>query len=363
MTRSPTPPPSQPVVSTAAKRKGELSALPPPHPAAEGSSHFHLPRRQILHLLAATAYATLAPTAPAETPQPILDAHVHLFDPTRPGGIPWPKPGDLIFQPALPPRLQTLAAPLGVVGAIAVEASPLRSDNDWLLDQAIRHPFIVGFIGDLVPSDPTFAADLDRLHSSPLFLGIRLGNLWDRDLAQDLADPHRRPLTLAALRQLARANLVLEIANPTPALLAATLDLAQAIPTLRIVIDHLPHLQPPTEATALQAYTRTLHALAQSPQVAVKLSEILNPPDLPAPQPSPSQVKAHLDQLWTLFGPTRLLFGSDWPNSDHVAPYPTTLATVRNYLRSRHPAAAHQVLFSNSRRIYRWQPRSPAQHV
>ena len=289
----------------------------------------------------------------------MLDAHVHLFDPTRSGGVPWPKPGDLIYQPALPPRLERIASPLGVVGAIAVEASPLRSDNDWLLDQAARHPFIVGIIGDLVPSDPDFARDLDRLHRSPLFLGIRLGNLWNRDLAQE----RLRPGATEGLRRLAQAGLVLEVANPTPDLLAATLAVAESIPDLRIVIDHLPHTQPPAEPQALRAYTYTLHSLAQSPRIAVKLSEILNPPDPPNPQPTPTQLADHLDQLWSLFGPTRLLFGSDWPNSDHVAPYPPTLATVRDYLGSRHPAAAHQVFFTNSQAIYRWQPRTAAQHA
>lgn len=36
-------------------------------------------------------------------------------------------------------------------------------------------------IGNLEPSGPSFAGDLERLHSSRLFLGIRYGNLWDRN--------------------------------------------------------------------------------------------------------------------------------------------------------------------------------------
>src|ERR1700730_13688688 len=124
-------------------------------------------------------------SAPARAAYPILDAHIHLFDPTRPGGVPWPVPDDAIYKPSLPPRYEQIASPFGVVGAIAIEASPLTSDNDWVLRTIEPYPVMVGMIGDLVPSEATFASDLGRLHRNPLFLGIRYGNLWKRDLATD----------------------------------------------------------------------------------------------------------------------------------------------------------------------------------
>jgi predicted TIM-barrel fold metal-dependent hydrolase len=53
---------------------------------------------------------------------PVIDAHIHLFDPTRPGGVPWPPKTDaVLYHPALPARYAPLAQPHGVVGAIAVE--------------------------------------------------------------------------------------------------------------------------------------------------------------------------------------------------------------------------------------------------
>src|SRR5690242_7889429 len=72
---------------------------------------------------------------------PVIDAHIHLFDPTRPGGVPWPEKNDtVVYKPALPERYEALARPFGVVGAIAVEASPLASDNQWLLEIARKNP-------------------------------------------------------------------------------------------------------------------------------------------------------------------------------------------------------------------------------
>ena len=41
---------------------------------------------------------------------PIIDAHIHLFDPSRPGGIPWPEKDDkALYRPALPDRYEALA--------------------------------------------------------------------------------------------------------------------------------------------------------------------------------------------------------------------------------------------------------------
>jgi len=316
--------------------------------------------------LCATGTSLLDPLAhalpPPHSSRPILDAHVHLFDPTRPGGIPWPEPSDLIYRPALPNRLQTLAAPLGVVGAIAIEASPLASDNDWLLRTVEHNRFMVGFIGDLVPGSSGFRADLDRLHRSPLFLGIRYGNLWNRDLAADLAPSHPNPGFLADLRALAQAGLTFESANPNPALISALLAVAQHIPELRMVIDHLPHAQLPTDAAVLQVYNAHLRELAQHTNVFIKLSEILSPHPGET-QASSTPYLAQLDPLWSLFGPDRILFGSDWPNSDHIASYSETLAVAQDFIAQRAPASAHDVFFSTSQRAFRWQPRLASQQA
>ena len=53
--------------------------------------------------------------------------------------------------------------PLGVVGAIAVECSPLVEDNDWLLRAAAADPIIVGVTGNLDPASPDFPRQLERL--------------------------------------------------------------------------------------------------------------------------------------------------------------------------------------------------------
>ena len=152
-----------------------------------------------------------------------------------------------------------------------IEASPLASDNDWVLRQAANHPIIVGMVGDLIPGTPAYEKDLDRLHANPLFLGIRYGNLWDRDLAVDA----QKPGFLPGLKMLAERGLVLDSANPDLKLIRAIAGVSDHVPELRIVIDHLPTARVPSEAAARDEYWSLLRQLAKNKNVFVKLSEVI----------------------------------------------------------------------------------------
>ncbi len=111
-----------------------------------------LDRRSFLSLAtSALTFDALAATSPV----PIIDTHIHLFDPTRPQGVPWPpKDNPILYKSALPARYAGIAKPLGVVGAIEIEASPWLEDNQWVLDLAAKNPIIVGTVGDLEPGTP-----------------------------------------------------------------------------------------------------------------------------------------------------------------------------------------------------------------
>src|SRR5579859_409738 len=186
---------------------------------------------------------------------PIIDTHIHLFDPTRPQGVPWPnKDNKVLYQPALPDRYRKIAVPLGITGAIEVEASPWLEDNQWVLDVAAKDTIIVGTVGDLEPGKPDFRKHLERFHRNPLFRGIRHGNLWGRNLSAELS----KPAFVSDLKALAAAGLELDTANQDAALIAATVRVTDLIPDLRVVIDHLPQLTPPAEPGARRAYDANL---------------------------------------------------------------------------------------------------------
>jgi L-fuconolactonase len=296
------------------------------------------------------------PPAAIPIPIPIIDTHIHLFDPRRPGGVPWPAKTDTaLYKAALPERYERLASPFGVVGAIVIEASNLASDNDWVLNVAANHPIIVGMVGDLIPGTPSYQKDLDRLHANPLFLGIRYGNLWDRNLAVDA----KKPGFLPGLKMLAERGLVMDSANPDPSLIRAIAGVADHIPELRIVIDHLPSAPVPSGAAAHDEYWSLLRHLAQNKNVFVKLSEVIAARIEQAGGPTFNQET--LGALWDVFGEDHVLYASDWPNSDHHATYAETITVVRDFVKAKGRKAEEKFFWKNSVAAYRWHPRQPDQ--
>lgn len=299
----------------------------------------------------------LAAATPLAADIPIIDTHIHLFDPNRPQGIPWPaKDNPVLYQPALPSRYRKLAAPLGVIGAIEVECSPWLEDNQWVLDVAAKHTIIVGTVGDLEPGQPEFGKHLDRFHRNPLFRGIRYGNLWGRKFAEEAA----KPAFAADLKLLAGAGLVLDTANPDPALVETVVRLTDRVPELRLVVDHLPQCTPPSGAAGRAAYYANLRELGKRPQVYVKLSQIFRRIDGQVVE-DPAFYRARLDEIYGIFGEDRVLYGSDWPNSDQWAPYPKVLALVREYFSGKSVAAREKYFWKNSVAAYRWVKRESAQ--
>jgi L-fuconolactonase len=288
---------------------------------------------------------------------PIIDTHIHLFDPRRPQGVPWPDKDDaILYRPALPDRYRKITKALGIVGAIEVECSPWLEDNQWILDIAAKDTIIVGTIGNLQPGKRDFRKHLERFHQNPLFRGIRYGNLWGRNLGEQMSSRE----FISDLEALADAGLELDTANPDPALLSDVVQLTDQIPRLRVVIDHLPQLEPPAESRARSAFQATLRELGKRPQIYVKVSEVLLRvggkvrDDLNFYRP-------RLDELWDIFGQDRLMYGSDWPNSDHWGPYPQVLNVVRDYFTSKGAAVAEKFFWKNSSEAYRWVKREASQ--
>ncbi len=293
----------------------------------------------------------------APVPYPIIDTHIHLFDPTRPEGVPWPpKDNQVLYQPALPERYRKIAVPLGVRGAIKVEASPWVQDNQWVLDVVEKVPLMLGVIGNLEPGKPDFRKHFDHLRRNPLFLGIRYGNLWDRNLGDEL----KKPGFVADAKVFAQANLTWDIANPNAALLVDVLRLTDLAPNLRVVVDHLPQAKPPDDAAGRRGWDSSLRELANRKQIYFKVSEVFRKVDGKIPTDL-AFYRPKLDEMWGLFGEDRLLYGSDWPNSDNWKPYPEVLRVVREYFTTKGQAAAEKYFWRNSVKAYRWKRREPSQ--
>ena len=162
------------------------------------------------------------------------------------------------------------------------------------------------------------------------------------------------------MKLLSQAKLVFESANPNPALIATLADIANRIPEVNMVIDHLPHAVMPGDPTAKTAYIESLRKLGGAASVYTKLSEIPLERDGKVSTDFASYQDG-LDALWNIFGEDKVLFGSDWPNSDHVLPYLETVNILKNYAAGKSRMAQEKLFWRNSIHAYRWQLRLPSQ--
>jgi len=307
-------------------------------------------------LLGSTALAVAGPIAAQRSSIPIIDCHIHLFDQTRPQGAPYSGGGRGGSEPALPARYRRLAVPLGIVGAIEVEASPWVEDNLWVLEVQEKDPIMVGTMGNLQPDKPEFKEYLDRYHKNKLFLGIRYGNLWGYSLVQQVSNP----AFIDGLKLMQQADLALDTANPGPDLLEAILRVTDKVPGLRIIIDHLPAMFGRLDASGKASAETTLKELAKRRQVFVKLSEVLRLVDGKA-STDPALYKPILDYLFEMFGEDHVIFGSDWPNQFAADNLPAIVKIVQDYFAGKSRAAAEKYFWRNSLAAYKWVKRDPSQ--
>jgi len=319
--------------------------------------------------LGVAAGLTLA-DAGAQTPSsiPIIDTHIHLFDTSRPGGVPWPSANNpahkVMYMPSLPSRYRPIAEPLGIVGAIEIECSPLLEDNQWVLNVARDNDIMVGTIGHLTPGTPEFKAQLDRFHKNPLFRGIRYG-LGGRPGRGGEKGPavHEvdRPEFVADLKALADADMVMDTANPSVSLLEGVVRVSDRVPNLRIVIDHLPQMLRPTESAAQASYDASMKAIRGRPQVYVKVSEVLRRVEDGSIPTDLAFYRSRIDEVVDVFGMDRVLYGSDWPNGDQWLPVPVGFKIVHEYFMGKGQAAAEKYFWRNSIKAYKWVKRNASQ--
>jgi L-fuconolactonase len=263
---------------------------------------------------------------------------------------------------------------------IAVDASPWLEDNLWVLETIQSEQMMVGTVGNLRPEKPEFGEYLERFSKNPLYRGIRYGNVWGYDLPAQVDNP----TFIQGLKLLAQHDLVLETANQNIALLQAAVRVSDKVPELRIILDHLPALDPAPDTQG--AYDAVLKEIAQRKNIFTKLSEIVHPVraagSLGGTRPTQdtqaaSQVRsqnsaplierglaAHrerLDLLTGYFGEDRVVFGSDWPNAVGVSEVPDTVALVREYFAGKSRQAAEKYFWKNSIVAYKWIKRSARQ--
>lgn len=274
---------------------------------------------------------------------PIIDTHTHFYDPTRPQGVPWPGRDDkLLYRTVLPDDYKRLALPEGVTGTVVVEASSWLEDNQWILDLAAADGFLLGLVGHIDVRRAEFADELARFVAYSHFCGIRCGG---RAFAQ-IDAPLLRDLAL-----LASFDRQLDVLIG-PEQWDGVLTVAQALPELRIVIDHIGSM--PVTGEALEPpWIERYQQAAAHPNIFMKVSGLLENSVI---RPAPTELDFYrpaLDALWAAFGAERLLYGSNWPVCEVAGSYATCIELVRRYFAEKGPAATEGFFWQNAQRVYR----------
>ena len=280
--------------------------------------------------------------------RPIVDTHIHFYQPSRPGGVPWPPADSPLYRDVLPPEYKSLAIQNGIVASGVIEASPLVEDNQWILNLLGNDPFFPFFAGSLEIGSSDFIANLNRFSRDRRFVGIR-GFLWSPEITLDATQ-------LSHLRELARRGMTLDIisrgtTNPKPKVEA----LCTAVPNLRIIINHLGGAQGAVPTAEWELAIRRLADLC--PNLHMKFSSFYDMYDNGQPTWSaPTNLaayKLHFDVLMTAFGEDRMIWGSNWPVSDLGGSFAGEIRLAEEYLAPLGHRVRDKVMFKNALLFYR----------
>jgi L-fuconolactonase len=241
----------------------------------------------------------------------VVDAHQHFWTygtyQTSWMEVP-PYAGDPAFEPLRrsfqPDDLMPDLKAAGVHCTVTIEAADGLAENEALLANAHSHDWIAGVVGWVPLAHPSDVEQaLDARAGEPALVGIR-------HLVNVEPDPDWiiRPAVLKGLQVLAARHLTFDYVGILPRHLEHVPLVAQRVPDLRIVIDHLG--KPPIAAGEFEPWSSLLARAARMPNVFAKVSglDAGGSDDWTA-----ADIAPYLDRALELFGPERLMFGSDWP--------------------------------------------------
>ena len=281
---------------------------------------------------------------------PIIDTHIHLYDTTRPEGLPWPPPSDtVLYRPILPADFDKVSDENQITATVIVEASEWIPDNQWVLDLVKHDPHrYIGLVGSLEIGTPEFGEHLETLSKDERYVGIRLR---ERPRGDRFFQEEAVWKDLALLAEMDQTLDVL--------MFQFSLDdvdrMAKRLPKLRILINHVAGANIEGQPADTD-WVAAVKKVAQNPNVHCKISGLFQQSHR---QPSPKDAAFYhpqLDVLWAAFGEDRLIYGSNWPVTMRGGTYGEYLSIVQAYVASKPRAAREKFFYQNALQFYDLPP-------
>ena len=251
----------------------------------------------------------------------MIDAHHHLWRRAR-GDYGWLTP-DLqpLYRDFEPEDLVPDLIAAEVTGTVLVQAAPTEAETDHLLSIATLWPMARAVVGWTDLTARGAPARIESLAARPRLAGLR-------PMIQDEPDPAwmLQPSVARALSAMATVGLRLD-ALVRPHHLSALVQLVDRHPDLAVVIDHA--AKPDIAADGFAAWASGITELSRCPHVYCKLSGLLTEAGA---RTADADLAPYVDHLLDSFGPSRLMWGSDWPVLLLAGDYRGWLAQSRRLL-------------------------------
>ncbi len=275
------------------------------------------------------------------------DSHVHFWDSSL-RSYPWLAGVPSISGPHGPRELARDADDIPPSRVVFVQADCDRaaaSDEVAWAESFAGGPAPVAGIVAFAPMDAgagTVAA-LRELVRRPLVRGVR-------HLIQGETDPRFCLSTafVAGVRKCGELGLSFDICVRHPQL-ASVVELVRLCPSTAFILDHAG--KPDLRSEMLESWKRHVSELAACANVDCKISGLVTEAGTAALDPE--RFVPTISHLLQTFGPSRLLFGSDWPVVKLASPYTTWTHMARSLLAHLPQPDQDAIFNSNAARAYR----------
>ncbi len=273
----------------------------------------------------------------------MIDSHHHLWNYSA-AGYAWIPPDSRLAQDQLLGELEAATSAAGVDATVVVQARQSVAESDWLLSLADQAQLIAGVVGWVPLIDSAVVDDLSRLAAHPKFKAVRHVLQSEPDSYLLRTDFHRG---LALLPDLDLRYDLLIFQKQLP----VALQLVDRQPELGIIVDHLakPEIRKgqidPTWRTGMAELAKRDNILGV--KISGMVTEVLDP-DI-----DEATLHAYFQEALILFGPDRLMFGTDWPVCLlRIDSYACWAKMVRGFVENLSDSERHAILHENACRSY-----------
>jgi L-fuconolactonase len=272
-----------------------------------------------------------------------VDAHQHFwkYDPIRDT---WMGPDMKAIQRDFSPAdLLPLLQAAGIDGCVTVQVNSSEEENEFLFSNADRHEFIKGVVGWVDLQDPGIEDRLAWYRRFPKMKGFRHVLQGEKDRALMLKPAFKRGIGLLAKYGYTYDILIY------PDQLGYAREFVAAFPDQPFIIDHIakPHIK---DRYITEEWKDAIRAVAAYENTWCKISGMVTEADWY--HWKPAHLKPYIDTVVEAFGPSRLVYGSDWPVCTVAASYQQVAQIVKDYFATFSVAEQDAFFGGNAMKFY-----------